>query len=65
LIKKATEEVKLFLETCLILTSFFYRKSINLAFDRFATLVVEVITEILFSANDRKLFKFFLELYKI
>ena len=48
LITKATDEVKLFLETALILTQYFYRKSINLAFERFATLVVETITQILF-----------------
>ncbi|CDW77176.1 UNKNOWN [Stylonychia lemnae] len=65
LIRNATEEVKLFLETSLVFTSYFYRKSINIAFDKFASAIIEVITKIVFESNDSVLFQMFFELYKL
>lgn len=63
LITIVTSEIKLFLETSLIITSYFYRKSLSVSFEKFAHSVIEIITKLIFQSNSSALFKFYLDLY--
>jgi len=46
-----TSEIKLYLESSLIITSYFYRKSLSIPFEKFAQSVIEIITKLIFQTN--------------
>lgn len=56
--------MKSFIETTLMVTQYFYRKSVSIGENKFATAVVEVVTTILFRENKNLLFQFFIDLYR-
>lgn len=45
-------DVKGFLEAILLMTQYFYRKSINVAYEKFESQIMEIINSILFKCND-------------
>lgn len=61
----AMEDVRSFLEAGLLITQYFYRKSINLGEEKFAFQIIEMLTQQLFTANDSAVFKLFLKFYRI
>ena len=65
LIEFMIDDVKGFLEAILLMTQYFYRKSINIAYEKFESQIMEIIYSILFKCNDHQMFSMMLELYRI
>lgn len=65
LTKKAQEDIRQFLETALMITAYFYRKSINIGQDKFATKIAQTLTSILFNTEKQTIFRLFNDLYNL